>query len=96
MRTRRRRSTTLAAAGLLAAVGATVAVYFQPHKLVLDDTVREPFPVSVAAAERAAAAPPADQTCTIPSGTDLAGYRSAIVWCRRFSYVFAAAPRIPR
>jgi hypothetical protein len=33
-----------------------------------------------------------NQTYDVPAGTDLDAYGSVIVWCRRFSYVFAAAP----
>jgi hypothetical protein len=29
---------------------------------------------------------------TIPSGTDLSGYKSVVIWCKRFDAVFAAAP----
>jgi hypothetical protein len=33
-----------------------------------------------------------DQNYAIPAGTDLNAYRSVIIWCRRFTYVFGAAP----
>ena len=33
-----------------------------------------------------------DQNYVIPSGTDLSDYRSAVIWCRRFSVGFAVAP----
>jgi hypothetical protein len=29
---------------------------------------------------------------TIPGGTDLSGYKSVVIWCKRFDAVFAAAP----
>jgi hypothetical protein len=32
------------------------------------------------------------QNYAIPAGTDLSRYRSAVVWCRRFSVAFGAAP----
>ena len=32
-----------------------------------------------------------DQTYDIPEGTDLSRYRSAVVWCKRFSVPFASA-----
>lgn len=35
-------------------------------------------------------------TYAIPPGTDLALYRSAIVWCQEFSVLFAVAPLTPR
>jgi len=28
----------------------------------------------------------------VPAGTDVSQFKSAIVWCRRFSVLFAAAP----
>ena len=28
----------------------------------------------------------------IPGGTDLSGYKSVVIWCKRFDAVFAAAP----
>lgn len=31
----------------------------------------------------------------IPAGTDLAAFRSAVVWCRAFSVLFATAPLGP-
>ena len=33
-----------------------------------------------------------DQNYLIPRGTDLSDYRSAVIWCRRFSVGFAVAP----
>lgn len=33
-----------------------------------------------------------DQNYAVPEGTDLSRYRSAVVWCRRFSVGFAVAP----
>jgi hypothetical protein len=33
-----------------------------------------------------------DQNYAIPGDTDLSSYRSVIIWCRRFTYVFGAAP----
>jgi hypothetical protein len=35
------------------------------------------------------------QNYTIPAGTDLAPYTSAVVWCNRFSVGFGAAPLDP-
>ena len=32
------------------------------------------------------------QNYVIPTGTDLSSYQSVIIWCRRFTYVFGAAP----
>lgn len=32
-----------------------------------------------------------DQNYVVPDGTDLARYRTAVVWCRRFSVPFASA-----
>jgi hypothetical protein len=32
------------------------------------------------------------QNYQIPTGTDLSPYQSVIIWCRRFTYVFGAAP----
>jgi len=33
----------------------------------------------------------------IPAGTDLSGFRSAVIWCRRFSVGFGVAPlNVPR
>lgn len=32
-----------------------------------------------------------DSNYTVPAGTDLAKYRSAVIWCKRFDAVFAAA-----
>jgi hypothetical protein len=36
-----------------------------------------------------------DQNYDIPAGVDLASYRSATVWCRRFSVNFGTAPLLP-
>ncbi|MGH2757239.1 MAG: DM13 domain-containing protein [Actinomycetota bacterium] len=33
-----------------------------------------------------------DQNYLVPASVDLTGYRSAVVWCRRFSVGFAVAP----
>jgi Electron transfer DM13 len=33
-----------------------------------------------------------DQNYTIPAGTDLTRYRSVVLWCKRFSVAFGAAP----
>ena len=33
-----------------------------------------------------------DQNYAIPRGTSLRGYRSVVVWCKRFAVPFAAAP----
>ena len=32
------------------------------------------------------------QSYALPAGTDLARYRSVVIWCRRFSVAFGAAP----
>ena len=33
-----------------------------------------------------------DQNYDVPAGTDLARYRSVVIWCKRFSVPFGAAP----
>lgn len=33
-----------------------------------------------------------DQNYEVPEGTDLDRYRTVVIWCRRFSVAFAAAP----
>ena len=33
-----------------------------------------------------------DQNYTIPTGTDLTKYPSVVLWCKRFSVAFGAAP----
>jgi len=33
-----------------------------------------------------------DQNYDVPPGTDLARYRSVVIWCKRFSVPFGAAP----
>ncbi len=33
-----------------------------------------------------------NQNYEIPSGTDLAKHSTAVIWCRRFTYAFGAAP----
>ena len=33
-----------------------------------------------------------NQNYLVPAGTDLASFRSVVVWCRRFEVVFGAAP----
>ena len=33
-----------------------------------------------------------DQNYALPEGTDVSDYKSAVVWCRRFSVGFAVAP----
>jgi hypothetical protein len=35
-----------------------------------------------------------DQNYSIPAGTDLSGYPSVVLWCRRFSVAFGAAPLV--
>ncbi len=151
----RRRRLLLAAAATGIAAAAVGVVWFQPHKLVLDDDVGEPVPA--AAVRRIArgdfrplehhatgtaellttsggghvlrfddldtsngpdlrvylsTAPPdapwgafddefvdlgalkgniGDQNYVVPDGTDPARYRTAVVWCRRFSVPFASA-----
>ncbi len=35
---------------------------------------------------------PGDQNYAIPEGTDLERYRSAVIWCRRFTVGFGVAP----
>jgi hypothetical protein len=37
-----------------------------------------------------------DQNYALPSGIDLAKYRSVTIWCRRFSVNFGTAPLTPR
>ncbi len=37
-----------------------------------------------------------DQNYDIPAGTDLSAYRSAVIWCERFSVSFGAADLTPR
>jgi hypothetical protein len=32
-----------------------------------------------------------DQNYEVPAGTDLEKYRTAVIWCRRFTVAFAAA-----
>ncbi len=34
------------------------------------------------------------QNYTLPAGVDLSRYRSAVIWCRRFSVAFGAAPLV--
>ena len=36
-----------------------------------------------------------NQNYLVPAGTDLASYRSVVIWCRRFSVAFGAAPLRP-
>ncbi|TDC63965.1 electron transporter [Actinomadura sp. GC306] len=36
-----------------------------------------------------------DQNYAIPAGTDLSGFRSAVIWCKRFSVSFGAADLSP-
>lgn len=36
-----------------------------------------------------------DQNYAVPSGTDLSGLRSAVIWCKRFSVSFGAADLAP-
>ncbi|MGC0327695.1 hypothetical protein RKD23_000685 [Streptomyces sp. SAI-170] len=36
-----------------------------------------------------------DQNYTVPAGTDLSGFRSAVLWCKRFSVSFGAADLTP-
>jgi hypothetical protein len=36
-----------------------------------------------------------DQNYEVPAGIDLTGYRSAVIWCRRFTVGFAVAPLAP-
>jgi hypothetical protein len=33
-----------------------------------------------------------DSNYTVPAGTDLTKYKSAVIWCKRFDAVFAAVP----
>ncbi|MFJ1705620.1 DM13 domain-containing protein [Kitasatospora sp. NPDC088346] len=37
-----------------------------------------------------------NQNYTVPPGTDLGGYRSAVIWCHRFSVGFGAADLVPQ
>jgi hypothetical protein len=55
------------AGGGVAAVLVLVLVWFQPHKLFIDDTVDDPFPVVVA--EDADTLPPAAEGATTPTTT---------------------------
>ncbi|MFE0190080.1 DM13 domain-containing protein [Streptomyces sp. NPDC058989] len=36
-----------------------------------------------------------DQNYAVPAGTDLSGFRSAVIWCERFSVSFGAADLAP-
>ncbi|WKX68834.1 DM13 domain-containing protein [Streptomyces sp. XD-27] len=36
-----------------------------------------------------------NQNYTVPAGTDLSGFRSAVIWCKRFSVSFGAADLDP-
>jgi hypothetical protein len=36
-----------------------------------------------------------NQNYTVPAGTDLSGFRSAVLWCKRFSVSFGAADLTP-
>jgi hypothetical protein len=36
-----------------------------------------------------------NQNYTIPAGTDLTKFQSAVMWCRRFLVGFAVAPLLP-
>ncbi|CAL9338804.1 hypothetical protein SUDANB6_00227 [Streptomyces sp. enrichment culture] len=36
-----------------------------------------------------------NQNYTVPAGTDLSGFRSAVIWCERFSVSFGAADLAP-
>ncbi|MER6347906.1 DM13 domain-containing protein [Streptomyces sp. NPDC001595] len=36
-----------------------------------------------------------NQNYTVPAGTDLSGFRSAVIWCERFSVSFGAADLSP-
>ncbi|MBW3669288.1 MAG: DM13 domain-containing protein [Actinobacteria bacterium] len=150
-----RRRRLLLALSVALVVGAAGFVWFEPHKLVIDDDVAEELPAG--AVRRVArgdfrplehhadgtaellttsggahvlrfddldtsngpdlrvylsSAPPdadwgafdddfvdlgmlkgniGDQNYVVPDGTDLARYRTAVVWCRRFSVPFASA-----
>ena len=37
-----------------------------------------------------------DQNYVIPAGTDIASFRSAVIWCVRFKVGFGVAPLTPR
>jgi hypothetical protein len=36
-----------------------------------------------------------NQNYTVPAGTDLSEFRSAVLWCKRFSVSFGAADLTP-
>ena len=82
-RTGRRRRTGLlvASGGLVIGVIVGVLVWFQPQRLFINF-------VSLGRLQ----GNQGNQNYEIAAGVDLRRYRSVVIWCRRFTYAFGAAP----